>query len=323
MKSNAHGVIAIACVAVLFGAGPAGAYVDSVGIAPQLPAPGDVIFASVAGNLPDGCWHFLGFEVSVSGREIAIKVKAEEQPGPCPDVLVPYSFEVKIEKLEAGAYTLVVLDPQEKKAIDFEVRPLTLFTPGEVNGDGQLDIGDAVFILSYLFSDGPAPACESAANVNGDDQLDLGDPVYLLAYLFASGPHLQTLATCFRDIECVENEWIVDCLGNWTCDCGKCRERCGGACGDGICDRRRGESPQSCPQDCRTGDCRPVCLHIGTRSEGWYDGCTGELFQWAFCADCEPICRLCGSKSEGWYDSCTGELITWDSCCEEEETAQE
>ena len=42
---------------------------------------------------------------------------------------------------------------------------------GDVNGDGGIDIGDPVYLLSYLFSQGPAPvaiagggcACDSGA----------------------------------------------------------------------------------------------------------------------------------------------------------------
>jgi len=315
MRTRRNGSAACVLGLVFSAAAPALAYVGTVGITPRLPAPGDRILASVRGDLPDTCWTFLGFEVTRTGNEIVIEVKAQYRPGICLEVLVPYAFDAPIEKLEAGKYTLIVSDPQEKKSFELEVRPLTRFIPGEVNGDGQLDLGDAIFILSYLFSSGPAPECESAANVNGDGQLDLGDPIHLLTYLFASGQRPQTLATCFRDIECVGNEWLIKCLGHWACDCGDCRATCGGACGDGICDRRRGETPQSCAVDCKPGDCRPVCLHIGTRSEGWYNGCTGELIEYAFCADCEPVCRLCGSKSEGWYDSCTGELIVWESCC--------
>ncbi|MBN1421082.1 MAG: VCBS repeat-containing protein [Planctomycetes bacterium] len=63
------------------------------------------------------------------------------------------------------------------------------FLRGDANGDGQLDLGDAISILNYLFVPGSGPvACEDALDTNDDGHLDLGDAVRLLNYLFAQGP---------------------------------------------------------------------------------------------------------------------------------------
>ncbi|MBN1422546.1 MAG: FG-GAP repeat protein [Planctomycetes bacterium] len=62
------------------------------------------------------------------------------------------------------------------------------FRRGDVNADGLHDLGDAVFVLNYLFASGPAPGCLKAADVNDDGGLDLADPIYDLTYLFAFGP---------------------------------------------------------------------------------------------------------------------------------------
>ena len=64
---------------------------------------------------------------------------------------------------------------------------------------------------------------------------------------------------------------------------------------------------------CAPVSCQPQCLNIGTRSEGWYDGCTGELINWSFCGGCVAECSEVGSQSEGWYSSC-GEPIRWERC---------
>jgi len=58
----------------------------------------------------------------------------------------------------------------------------------DVNGDGGLDIADAVFTLSYLFAGGEAPPDIRAADFNGDGDVDISDPIYLLLFLFAGGP---------------------------------------------------------------------------------------------------------------------------------------
>ncbi len=61
-------------------------------------------------------------------------------------------------------------------------------------------------------------------------------------------------------------------------------------------------------------DHRPYCGAIGSRSEGWYWGDTGDLIKYASCADAgEPRCVGIGSRSEGWTADGAG-LIVWDNC---------
>ncbi len=53
------------------------------------------------------------------------------------------------------------------------------FHLGDANDDGQGDLSDAVFTLSYLFLGSPAPGCLAAANSNGDAAVDISDATYL------------------------------------------------------------------------------------------------------------------------------------------------
>ena len=50
------------------------------------------------------------------------------------------------------------------------------FKRGDANSDAQLNIGDAVFMLSALFSGGQQPPCMDAADVNDDGTYKDGDP---------------------------------------------------------------------------------------------------------------------------------------------------
>ncbi|HVR73835.1 MAG TPA: dockerin type I domain-containing protein, partial [Planctomycetota bacterium] len=52
------------------------------------------------------------------------------------------------------------------------------------DGDGIVNITDAVGLLSYLFTGGTAPACEDAGDANDDGRLDISDPLSILGYLF-------------------------------------------------------------------------------------------------------------------------------------------
>jgi hypothetical protein len=68
---------------------------------------------------------------------------------------------------------------------EFYIRP-TL--PGDVNHDGQVDVGDVVFLINYLFRNSIAPEPIESGDVNGDCLVDVGDVVYLINYLFKNGP---------------------------------------------------------------------------------------------------------------------------------------
>ena len=62
------------------------------------------------------------------------------------------------------------------------------FMRGDANSSGVIDLSDAIFLLRYLFSLGPSPACTSLGDVNNDGKVDLADVSFLLKYLFAGGP---------------------------------------------------------------------------------------------------------------------------------------
>ncbi len=71
-----------------------------------------------------------------------------------------------------------------------EITPRPYFVRGSLNGDSVVDLSDAVYLLSFLFLGGEAPAVADSADVNADGALDLFDPIYLLDYLFQGGPQV-------------------------------------------------------------------------------------------------------------------------------------
>jgi hypothetical protein len=62
---------------------------------------------------------------------------------------------------------------------------------GDVNGDGKVDSGDVVYLLNYLFRQGPAPQPLASGDVNGDCEVTAGDVIYMINYLFSGGPSPQ------------------------------------------------------------------------------------------------------------------------------------
>jgi hypothetical protein len=59
----------------------------------------------------------------------------------------------------------------------------------DANNDGAVDISDAVHLISYIFSGGPAPAPNAIGSGDADcsGAADISDVVYLISYIFAGG----------------------------------------------------------------------------------------------------------------------------------------
>ena len=64
----------------------------------------------------------------------------------------------------------------------------SFYLTGDVTGDEEINLGDVVYIINYLYKDGPAPSPLFLGDVNCDDEVDLGDVVYLINYLYLDGP---------------------------------------------------------------------------------------------------------------------------------------
>lgn len=70
--------------------------------------------------------------------------------------------------------------------LNYEV-PCIGFKSGDANLDDQVNIGDAVFILSYVFRNGEAPQVEETADANCDYAVNIADAVRLINFIFRKG----------------------------------------------------------------------------------------------------------------------------------------
>ncbi len=62
------------------------------------------------------------------------------------------------------------------------------FLAGDPNADGLVNIGDAVFVVNYVFKGGPNPNPPEAGDANCDHAINVGDAVYIINYVFKGGP---------------------------------------------------------------------------------------------------------------------------------------
>ncbi|MGB2803712.1 MAG: C25 family cysteine peptidase [Candidatus Zixiibacteriota bacterium] len=69
-----------------------------------------------------------------------------------------------------------------------EALTVARYVRGDCNDDDVIDIGDAIYLINYLYKSGPAPDPPQAGDVNCDSGCELADVVFLVNYLFKSGP---------------------------------------------------------------------------------------------------------------------------------------
>ncbi|KPL04224.1 MAG: hypothetical protein AMJ73_04445 [candidate division Zixibacteria bacterium SM1_73] len=83
--------------------------------------------------------------------------------------------------MDTAAYTYV------PKVVDSD-HYIVPSVPGDVNQSGEVNSADVVFLIDYLFKQGPPPDFLELADVNKDCIVNSADVVYLMNYLFKGGP---------------------------------------------------------------------------------------------------------------------------------------
>lgn len=74
-----------------------------------------------------------------------------------------------------------VTTPLDSLRIQFGIR-------GDADNSGAIDISDAVYLISFIFSGGPAPDPLWLGDASCDGAVDISDAVFLVAYIFSGGP---------------------------------------------------------------------------------------------------------------------------------------
>jgi hypothetical protein len=69
-----------------------------------------------------------------------------------------------------------------------ESQSFCVFLYGDANTSGTVEPGDVVYLINYLFRNGPSPDPYASGDSNCDGEVGPGDVVYLINYLFRGGP---------------------------------------------------------------------------------------------------------------------------------------
>lgn len=59
---------------------------------------------------------------------------------------------------------------------------------GDADGNGILNIADAVYLISYIFGGGSRPNRPCLGDADGNEIINIADAVYLISYIFGGGP---------------------------------------------------------------------------------------------------------------------------------------
>ena len=58
------------------------------------------------------------------------------------------------------------------------------FRRGDANGDGGVNLSDALAVVNYLFRNGKPPACPDSADFDDRDDIELTDMILIMNFLF-------------------------------------------------------------------------------------------------------------------------------------------
>ncbi len=87
----------------------------------------------------------------------------------------------------ASVIFIACLDDDCTDVIEYECRVMITSNTGDANADCDVNIGDAVYLINYIFNGGDPPNPYEAGDVNCDGFVNIGDPVYLVNYIFRAG----------------------------------------------------------------------------------------------------------------------------------------
>ena len=196
-SDRCRAVVLVLCVTALIAAPLSSSFsnIDTVYISPSSPDNTSEIIVRIYGWYPCFNTYPQGTTVQQWDDTIHITSHAITDGGFCLPTIRYYYDSLHFGPLAPGDYTVIVSDSTP----DYETLSLTVSsnpdccqgTRGNVDGDlsDHLDISDLVYLVDYMFTDGPLPICWEEADIDGSGGggIDITDLVHLVDYMFDGG----------------------------------------------------------------------------------------------------------------------------------------
>jgi hypothetical protein len=175
-------------------------------------SPDHVLFggAALMGGFPAHSTHVLCYT-------LRLEIPAGESPQTNGFSVVPYFYPPAGSWSFAGPYGNFPPDFQCNvvptatgpfaDTADFDIvhryaTPAPPVVPGDADGNGVVNVSDAVYLICYIFSDGPPPVPYAVCSGDVDCSciVNVTDAVYEISYIFGGG-----------EMPCVDEEWLGNC----------------------------------------------------------------------------------------------------------------
>ncbi|MCK5128015.1 MAG: dockerin type I repeat-containing protein [candidate division Zixibacteria bacterium] len=114
---------------------------------------------------------------------LTVPESTEERP-----ITVEWTRLTPIQSTVADSNCIYPMVIRYDQAFEPILTPTCCINAGDANDDGQVNLGDAVFLVAYCFKGGISPPCFSQGDTNVDGRVNIGDAIYMINYIFRDGP---------------------------------------------------------------------------------------------------------------------------------------
>jgi hypothetical protein len=98
-----------------------------------------------------------------------------------PTYTANYYFTLKMQDSDLPPY-------EETRNYVIRVVEPSTYIVGDADGDGVINVSDIVYLINFVFAEGPAPEPEAAGDVDCNGTVNVSDVVVLIQYVFGEGP---------------------------------------------------------------------------------------------------------------------------------------
>ncbi len=138
-------------------------------------------------NGQSATWTQVALHASDTGREWRRNTISASQIA-AQGVTITGSMRIRFTANDANTQSVVEAGIDGFDVTTFDCVSGPSYLCGDANDDEIITISDAVYLISYIFTGGPAPVPPAAGDCDCNSIANISDAVFLIAYIFSGGP---------------------------------------------------------------------------------------------------------------------------------------